>query len=99
MNNMQNCDKVIKEVQQLQSDSVLLKNKVYLQENLVQKQSKQISTLKNNISEVKQCTMQDNVIIEGIREHPNENCKRNVENFLENTLGIIMIDGGVQTAY
>ena len=38
--------------------------------------------------------MQDRVIIAGIKEHPNENCTRSVENFLENTLGIIITDGG-----
>ena len=99
LNNMQNCDEVTKEVQQLQTDNVILQNKVDLLENLLQKQSQQISTLKNNITEVKQCTMQDNVIIAGIKEHPNENCKRSVENVLENTLGIIITDGRVQTAY
>ena len=99
LNNMQNCDEVTKEVQQLQTDNVILQNKVDLLENLLQKQSQQISTLKNNITEVKQCTMQDNVIIAGIKEHPNENCKRSMENFLENTLGIIITDGGVQAAY
>ena len=76
LNNMQNCDKVIKDVQQLQTDSVILQNKVDLLENLVQKQSQQISTLKNNITEVKQCTMQDNVIIAGIKEHPNRKLQK-----------------------
>ena len=91
--------KLIKEVQQLQTENVLLKNKVDLLENIVQKQSQQVCTVKNNITKLKQRTMQDNVIIAGIKEHPNENCKRSVENFLENTLGIIITDGGVQAAY
>ena len=46
LNNMQDCDKFIKEVQQLQIDSVLLKHRVSILENLVQKQSQQINTLK-----------------------------------------------------
>ena len=51
---MQTVIKLSKKVQQLQTDNVILKNKVDLLENPVQKQSQQISTLKNNITEVKQ---------------------------------------------
>ena len=78
---------------------MLLKGKVDLLENLVQKQSQQISTLKNNITEVKQCTMQDNVTIAGIKEHHNKNFKNSVENFSESTLGIIITDEGVHATY
>ena len=34
LNNMQNCDEVTKEIQQLQTDNVILQNKVDLLENL-----------------------------------------------------------------
>ena len=46
-----------------------------------------------------QCTIHDSVIITGIKEHPNENCIRSVENFLENTSGIMITEWGVQTVY
>ena len=46
LSNMQDCDKVIKEVKQLEIDNVLLKNKLDLLKKFVQMQSQQISTLK-----------------------------------------------------
>ena len=60
LNNMQDCHTVMKGVQQLQTNNLLQKRwtywKILFRSNPTNKHTK------NNITEVKQCTMQDNVI-------------------------------------
>ena len=66
---------------------------------VIQKQNQQIKTLDNANIQLASKSMENNLLIGGLKETADEDCHHIVQKFIYDTLGIIKLDDGIYEAH
>ena len=83
------------QIDQLTSGNIYLTRQVQIMTGVIQKQTQQIKTLDNASIQLASKSMENNLLIGGLKETDDEDCHDIVQKCLYDTLGIIKLNDGI----